>query len=380
MNITPYKKKDGRTYYMFHAYIGVDEKTGKEKRVCRRGFDSKKAAQIAYLELTQSDIEKEKERSKMTYRDVYELWLEEHKTQVKESTLKSDKTRFEHHVLPIIGNFLILKITHDDMQKAMNKWASETKRPNKIKTAAGYIFRYAMIHGIIEKNPLELIKTPKNNDGEDEKFENYLDFENLNLFLKTADEILSKDWATFLYLLTFTGLRRGEALALHWDDIDFENRTISVNRNLAKGETGTYISSPKTKTSKRTITIGEVLMNKLMEYQKNAKHNVIVFPNTKGSYTTLSQPGKKVRLVCEKAGIPEISPHGLRHTHCCLLFEAGASIAQVQQRLGHKDVSVTLGIYNHVTKGKEKETALLFDSAFQNTQIPQSKPQSKLKN
>lgn len=283
----------------------------------------------------------------------------------KESSLKADIGKFEHHILPSIGSYLIREITHKDMQKAVNDWAETLEQANKVKTAAGYVFRYAMLHGYIEKNPLELVKTPKKH--KEKPFENYLDFDELRLFLKTADEILSEKWSMFLHLLAFTGLRRGEALALEWSDIDFALGTLSVTKNLSKAFEKAVISSTKTQAGKRTISLGKTILDRLRAYRDTCRSDVLVFPNSNGEHITLSQPQRKTALVCEKAGIKHITPHGLRHTHCCLLFEAGASIAQVQQRLGHSDSKITLEVYNHVTRGKVKEAAEIFENSFHNT-------------
>lgn len=358
MTVTPYKKKDGKTYYMLKAYNGVNPKTGKPDYICRRGFKTSKDAHLAYSKIIAQNASKTNE--KLTYQDIYEMWMDEHKTQVKESTLKADITKFELHILPAIGHYLIDKITHKDMQAAVNEWSKSLKRTGKVKTAAGAVFRYAMLHGYIEKNPLELVKVPKKHD--EKPFENYLDREELRLFLVTADEVLSEKWSLFLHLLALTGLRRGEALALEWQDIDFDHGTLEVNKNLSKAFEKAVISSTKTRAGNRTITLGQTILGRLKAYKSVCTSDTLVFPNTAGEHITMSQPQRKTALVCEKAGIKHITPHGLRHTHCCLLFEAGASIAQVQQRLGHSDSKITLEIYNHVTRGKVREAAEIFEN------------------
>ncbi|WP_373843125.1 tyrosine-type recombinase/integrase [Bacteroides heparinolyticus] len=358
MTLTPYKKKDGKTYYMLKAYNGIDPKTGKPNYICRRGFKTSKDAHLAYSKIiAQKSI---KTNEKLTYQDVYEMWMDEHKTQVKESTLKTDITKFERHILPTIGHYLIDKITHKDMQAAVNKWAESVERVGKIKTAAGAVFRYAIEHEYLDKNPLSLVKVPKKH--KEKPFENYLDRDELQVFLDAVDKYLPEMWSTFLHLIAMTGIRRGEALALEWRDIDFERGTLDVNKTLSKAFKKAVISSTKTKASNRTITLGQTILDRLKAYKSVCTSDTLVFPNTCGKHITMSQPQKKTALVCKKAGIKSVTPHGLRHTHCCLLFEAGASIAQVQQRLGHSDSKITLEIYNHVTRGKVRETAEIFEN------------------
>lgn len=361
MNISAYKKKDGLTYYMFHAYLGIDEKTGKPKKVCRRGFKSKKDAQLAYIRLVENNPLNDKEIKK-TFRDIYDLWVEEYKTQVKESSFITINNLFKYHILPELGHYYIKSITHADLQKAVSEWAKSIKKVSKAKMAAGQVFRYAVRHDYIDKDPTALVKVPRA-QVEETEFENYLDFDELRLFLETADKILDKKWSTFLYLLAFTGLRRGEALALEWKDIDFNNKTLRVDKAISKAIEGYTVGSTKTTSGTRTISLGDILIEKLKGYKEDAM-GPLVFPNSEGRHTTFSQPLRKITRVCKAAGLKHISTHGLRHTHCCLLFESGATIAYVQHRLGHKSSAITLDIYNHVTKGKEKEGTELFDRAF----------------
>ncbi len=169
-------------------------------------------------------------------------------------------------------------------------------------------------------------------------------------------------WYTYFYLLAYTGLRKSEALALHWDDIDFKTKTLSVKRNITDGH---ILLEPKTKTSIRQIWLDDGTIKILSDYKKfqlPILHNPIVFRNTQDNYTAMSQPLKKLNKIIKKYNLPKISIHGFRHTHCSLLFEAGATIKEVQDRLGHKNVKTTMDIYAHVTKETKKDVADKFSN------------------
>lgn len=359
MNIKPYTKKDGKTYYYFRAYNGIDDLTGKQKQIKRKGFKSYKDAQLAYLKyIEKGDSKERKDSSRLTYKDVYLEWTKVYETQVRESSYILVTSAIERHVLPVIGHILIQKIDHSIAQRLMDKISGLYDEPRKMKSNIDLVFKYAIRMDYIEKSPMSLVVIQKKN--EIKEFENYYDTDELNTFLAALDSAQPM-WRMYFYLIAMTGIRRGEALALEWADIDFENKVIRINKTLSKAKTKAVVAPPKTASSYRLISISEDVIEELQRYKTAIKqHKKLVFPNTKNEHITLSQPQKKLDAILAGTDLKRLTVHGLRHTHCCLLFEAGASIAQVQQRLGHSDVTTTLEIYNHVTKKKEKEVAELF--------------------
>ena len=106
----------------------------------------------------------------------------------------------------------------------------------------------------------------------------------------------------------------------------------------------------KSKQAKEMLSLGYNTMGK----------NQLVFTNLKNKFINPQKIGQKIRPICKKIDLKEITPHGFRHTHCSLLFEAGASIKEVQERLGHADIQTTMNIYAHVTEKKKEETAQKF--------------------
>ncbi len=300
------------------------------------------------------------------------MWVEQYKFTVKESTLNKTLGIFRNHILPEFGDAKIENITLQYAQRAVNRWY---KSHVNFKITTRYALRvmdYAVKIDLIEKNPFILVEWPVRilevDEIENQEI-NFLSKEELKKLLDTSKELDNPKWYPFFRLLAFSGLRRGEALALTWKDIDFSNNKISITKTLTLGlENEPIVQSPKTRESIRIIDMDQTTMDTLKEW-KNKQHNIylplgfntlkdkqLVFSSLNNSFIVFSAPGHRLSYLTKKAGITSISPHGLRHTHCSLLFEAGAAIQDVQDRLGHSDIRTTMNIYNHISKSKKVET------------------------
>lgn len=178
---------------------------------------------------------------------------------------------------------------------------------------------------------------------------------------------------TLFRILAFSGMRKGEALALTWNDINFKDGTVTISKTLTRGEGNRLIiQTPKTANSKRIISLDGQTLEILKQWRitqkktyfmlgyNTMKKGQLVFSNQKNELLQPSVTRKYIVAVCEKYGLKQITTHGFRHTHCSLLFEAGASIKEVQDRLGHSDIKTTMNIYAHVTKNRKDETAQKF--------------------
>ena len=184
---------------------------------------------------------------------------------------------------------------------------------------------------------------------------------------KRFDSVIDKfDYHVFFEILYFNGLRQGEAQALTWKDIDFQKKEININKTLTtkiKGEIYT-ISSPKTKSSIRTLPLTNNLVNDLKKLKNNAlqyvdfKETWFVFGNSLPFRETTIQ--KKKNDYCKKAKLKQIRVHDFRHSCASLLINKGATIALVSKYLGHSDITMTLNTYTHMYKSElENVTNLL---------------------
>lgn len=287
------------------------------------------------------------------------------------------ETLFKHHILPAFGSYRISKITIDICQNQMDKWVSYYKNYNKLKSYTSRVFRFAISRDLIDKDPFEYVIVPHkrkefNIKGIEE--ENFYTKDELIKFLKVTQETEKQMIYTFFYLLSYTGMRKGEVLALTWSDINFDNQTIEVSKALAQGKNNRlYVKPPKTG-DMRTVSIDTSLSLVLIRWkQKQSDINQkkgfdvtsdsqLVFANEKNDYLQLSKTNTWIKRIQRKNKLKEITTHGLRHTHCTLLFEAGASLQEVQNRLGHSDVQTTINIYTHITEKTQKNAMNAFSN------------------
>lgn len=345
MKIESYKVR-GKTKYRFRAYVGLDPLTGDPIRVRGSGYDTKKEAQLACAELVAR--KRPAKASDATYRQMYDLWMETYKLTVKNSTLKRTEQIFRDHILPSFGKQKIADIDPIQCQQWTNNQAKESVDFNIRYSYMSKIFDFAIRQGIIDKNPAALIERPKRKRvARSKKAEmKFYTREELQLFLSLCQSKLPHMWYVFFRLLAYTGMRRGEALVLKWEDLDEEAHTIRINKTVTHGKQGAYISdTPKTEKSNRTILLDDTTLQLLLSLDHTSS---FIFHNRKGNYPTPSMVVRMMHKAVDGSDLRYISPHGLRHTHCSLLFSAGVSIPEVQDRLGHSDVKTTLDVYNHV--------------------------------
>ena len=370
LQIKTYKKQDGNTYYKFQTYLGIDS-SGKPVRVRRSGFKTKTEAKQKALELKMQFEKNEYIKPTFdTFQGVYEAWLEYDylKDEIKESTLVKTERLFKLHILKDLGKLRIAKITKRDCDRAVENWS---KKHSKAKTMANYakrVFDYAIDEELINTNPMERVKVPKNRNVKRDVA--FYEKEELSEFLASASIEQNPIWFPLFHLLAYSGMRKGEALALQWKDIDFMNRHLTVSKTLTRGKNSRlYVEdSPKTQAGNRDIPLDETTLSVLKQWRKDQRemyiklgHNTLndsqlIFTNLNNDFMQPPALTKAMDRIVKKNDLKRITVHQLRHTHASLLFNAGASIKEVQQRLGHSSYEVTMNVYTHVTKDKQTET------------------------
>lgn len=375
--IESYTLKSGEKRYRFQIYIGLDPLTGKELRTTRSKFKTKKEAELALarlkLEIANGQYKKVQAE---TYREVYELWVKVYEKTVEESTFVKTTGIFRNHILPAMGDYKIDKINVDICQRHVDKWLEKLVNGDKTKSYASLVMRFAMKRGYIEKNPFDLVDLPhksKRRVTSTEKDKFYTK-EQLREFLNAAEKHPNYKVYTFFRLLAYSGMRKGEALALTWEDIDFKNSEISINKALGQGK-GQKLYAKSTKTGMtRTIKMDEATMVILKEWKKQQRQaylmlgynpltkEQLIFSNTRNSFIQPTKTNDWLKSIWRTTDLPYVSTHAFRHTHCSLLLEAGEQISVVQERLGHSDVKTTLDIYTHVTKNARVEAVQRFET------------------
>lgn len=371
--IKKYTKKDGSTAYMFNAYLGIDPLTGKSKRTTRRGFKKPKDAKLALAQL-QLEVESQgfSKQDFSTFKEVYKLWFAQYKNTVKRTSADRIEYYFDQQILPKFGHLKLEKITPAYCQEIVNNWSEKYKSYKAIKMYTSKVFSFAINQRLLKENPMERVITPKKQrELKSKDAQNFLDKNQLKDFLSKVKDHEAEQIYIMFHVLAYTGLRRGELLALTWEDIDFSNESLAITKNANYIKNEKFISTTKTTSSDRLLSLDldtltilrnwkftqkKMLFSRGFRVQSDEKQ--LVFPNPQNElfYKSILQ-SILVKPVYKDF---KITTHGFRHTHASLLFESGATIKQVQERLGHTDVKTTLDVYAHVTKNAEKDTATNF--------------------
>lgn len=367
-----YTTRDGMRW-MYKYVSVVDPLTGKKRRSTRRGFNTKKEAQ-----LDAARIEKELDSGTFiepthsaTFEEVYNQWFEINSSTFKPSTRKAVISKFNRRILPHFAKLKIKDISKAYCQEVINKIAKEIKSVENFKMYINQIFEHAMRMDLINKNPVKGVVIPKNHTAHlaKEKEKNYFNKHQLINFLDIVKKSYTIQDYVLFHLLAFTGGRKGEILALHWNDIDFKKKTISLNKTLFHESDQYSFLTSKTANSRRLISIDESTLAILRKFRTEQsgrqiininKKNDLVLSRFDGTPLRLAYPNDKLKEITKQFNLHSITIHGLRHTHASLLFEAGASIKEVQERLGHSDINMTMNIYTHVTDTIKEKTATRF--------------------
>jgi integrase len=224
--------------------------------------------------------------------------------------------------------------------------------------------------GLVQRNVTEMVRPPRKRKMEMQT----LDVRQVGKFLEAAAE--ERLEALFVLAVT-TGMRQGELLGLRWQDVDLEKGVINVRQTLYMSRGQTLLAEPKTEHSRRMIHLTKVGLYALRKHRTrylqealaygpdwNSEYN-LVFPTSTGRPIRAAQMVElPFHRVLERAGLPRIRFHDLRHTAATLMLEQGVNPKAVSEMLGHSDVTITLGIYGHVTPRMHQKAVEVFDELF----------------
>lgn len=366
--IHKYQLASGREKYEFSI------RANKNKIIHKRGFNTYDEAQLEYLnvkqEIINGDIESELQRIK--YKDLYQQWLKRYANTVKDSTLQKTKTIFKLHILPRFGDKYVDAITIKDCQAAVDFWAEKMVKYKFIYNYSNHVFKDAVRLKYIKKSPMDSVDVPKTTkhikELRDQKNDhNFYSKQQLEQFLKTAKAFMPFQIYAFFRLLAYSGMRKGEILALTWEDINFKEQNVRINKTVSSGlEYLEEITSPKSEASIRTIVMDEATLAILKQWQQMQREYLqldilpkdqVVFQNQNNQHYALPQPRKWLMKIAKLAHLPVITVHGFRHTHATLLYDENPQITikDVQKRLGHSDANVTMNIYEHATDNSDQK-------------------------
>ncbi|MCO4483910.1 Integrase/recombinase, phage associated [Streptococcus infantarius subsp. infantarius] len=386
-NIKKITKKNGSIVYREQIYLGTDCMTGKQVYTTISAPTKKELKQkreFKINEFKENGYTRHKSVSVKNYRELSELWLKNHKLEVKPQTYSQTVSELKTHLLPVFGNIRVEKITLPMVQVFVNRIANNPNLGSVslkiILSINKRILKYAVNLQLITVNPADNIIVPKNKKNISQKKElKYFEANQLKQFKDYLDKLpntFRNYYHKTLYdTLLATGLRIGEAVALEWSDIDLDNGYIDVNKTLVWSRMET--NSPKSMAGYRKIPIDRntVLMLRLykarqhqcfIEHGYGGKMAEHVFSNGLHAYPSREGLQKTLTKHLKLAGLPYLTLHAFRHTHASLLLNAGISYKELQQRLGHSTLAMTMDTYSHLFDDTEKEAVNFFEKAMSN--------------
>ena len=386
MKITEYKKKNGTIVYRASVYLGVDKLTGKKARTTVTA-NTKKGVKIKAREAVNAfaanGYSVKEKPTITTYRELVALWWESYKNTIKPNSQQSMEGIVRLHILPVFGDYKLDKLTTPIIQQQVNKWADKANKGEKgayanysfLNNINRRILQYGVTMQAIQHNPARDVIIPRKQQNKEHKVK-FFSNQELKQFLDYLDNLdLSSYENLFDYVLYKTllasGCRIGEALALEWSDIDLKKGIISISKTLNRYQ---ETNTPKSKAGLREIDIDKATISLLKQYKKRqqvqswqlGRSEGIVFTpfTTKYAYACLLR--KRLQGHFKSAGVPDISFHGFRHTHATIMLYAGIEAKDLQYRLGHSNISMTLNTYVHATKEGAKKAVSIFESAISN--------------
>ncbi|HEQ9122061.1 TPA: site-specific integrase [Streptococcus pyogenes] len=380
MKITEHKKKNGTIVYRASIYLGIDQMTGKRVKTSITGRTRKEVnqkAKHAQLDFLSNGSTIKRKVVIKTFKELSHLWLETYKLTVKPQTYDATVTRLNRHIMPTLGNMKVDKITASDIQMLINRLSKYYVNYTAVRSVIRKVLQQGVLLGLIDYNSARDIILPRKQPNAKKKVK-FIDLSDLKSFLEHLETSQHKRYnlyfdAVLYQLLLSTGLRIGEACALEWGDIDLENGTIAINKTYNKNLK--FLSTAKTQSGNRVISVDKKTLRSLKLYQMRqrqlfnevgARVSEVVFATPTRKYFNASVRQSALDTRCKEAGIERFTFHAFRHTHASLLLNAGISYKELQYRLGHANISMTLDTYGHLSKDKEKEAVLYYEKAMNN--------------
>jgi integrase len=366
--------------------LGRNPTTGKRMRKFKSGFKTKKEA-VSYANSFSVDIANGLNviDNKILLKDFILSWYNDYKIKTLSlNTRTGYENRINNYIIPSLGEIELGKVNTATVQQFYNTLINQDLKPNTVKKIIEVLrgcFTYAKKLNLVNSLPTDIEKVPEVNS----KVIVWDEYE-LKYFLNQIKD-------TWLYLpsliISLTGLRIGELCGLRWDNVDLNNGVIHIKEQILndkKTHTLVHTKILKTNAAFRSVSIPQGLINILKELKEKSLiddyNNFVVLDRSlnmcnprnvsmeftryvsKYKYTLEDKIKKTKKEVINYMQLPQISIHGLRHTHATILLLKGENVKVISDRLGHTSVKITLDTYSHVLPSMKKQTAELLDSVF----------------
>ncbi len=358
------KRKDGRWEGRYTA--GINPENGKQifKNVLgKTQAEVKEKLKKALADSQRLDLAKQGKYTIGTWMDA---WFENvAKIKVRPSSHQTYRGYIDNHIKPNIGNIPLEKLTTMELQKLYRKLLTSgrverieakeqpkglsAKTVRNINQVISSAMDLVVEQKIILGNSTSACSLPR----VEHKEMQTISAEQLQDFLEEAKR--SGGYEMY-YIDLSTGLRRGELLGLKWEDIDMQQGIIRIWRQVSRIDGKIVEATLKTKNSYRAVTISPQAIEVLKE-QKEKTNDEYVFPSPNGGPISPDSVNNMLKRVLERAGIPKVRFHDLRHTFATLALQNGVDIKTVSGMLGHFSAGFTLDTYAHMTTAAQKEAA-----------------------
>ncbi|MCF0260983.1 MAG: site-specific integrase [Erysipelotrichaceae bacterium] len=340
--------KDSKRNTWYASFYVPDEtaklKTGSYPKKTKRGFSTKKEA----LKYEREFITKYKRSVNMSFKSLWELFFEDSQARLKPSTLSSYQSIYNLHFAESFNAYDINSITPAMIREWQNELIKKGLSLNSIhlvEVVLVSVFKFAVKYYDLPVNPFE--KVDKVGKQRKEKPMVIWTVNDLDAALEYEPD---NEFRTAYTLLFFSGMRIREMIALQWQDIDFDSKTVHIERNLQKD--GSY-STPKSGKD-RFVTLPDEVIQALKDYKSQSYCTDLDSPVFHHNYASYD---RHLKTIIQKSGLSRITLHDLRHSHASMLIEMNVNPLVISERLGHADVQLTLNVYSHLYPNKQAETA-----------------------
>ncbi|MCD8195933.1 MAG: site-specific integrase [Lachnospiraceae bacterium] len=341
-----YKNQERGTWYVSFHYTDWD---GKNRRKKKEGFKTRREA----LEFENEFKRKQGGGTDMSFGSLVELYMEDCKTRLRESTVANKQWLFDSKVLPTFKDIPVRDITPAMIRRWQNNLMNDPEGYSQtyLKTINNQLsacFNFAVRFYGLAKNPVVQCGPFGKGRAEEMQFWTRDEFYQ---FIEAVDKPAAR---LAFEILFWSGIRSGELLALTLDDVDFAKSSIRISKTVASVNGKTVISPPKTPKGNRTVVIPRFILALIRGY---ADRLVDYEPHEQLFYFTKHFLRYEMDKGCEKSGVKRIRVHDLRHSHASMLIEMGYSPLLISERLGHENIQTTLQTHSHLYPDKQQEVA-----------------------
>lgn len=343
-------EKTGKWYTQF-SYKDYD---GTRKHTCKRGFRTKKDAQKWEYDFK----EKVSGSTGMTFESFVEVYLESIRIRIKESTYLTKESILRMHILPYFKDMILDEITTRDILEWQNKVIQYVDPRSGRRFTKSYlktihnqmsaIMNFAVRYYGLRSNPAAIVGNMGNDREVDMKIWTQ---DQYRIF---AEAMMEKPIYFYCFeILYWCGIREGELLALTPDDVDLSRKKLFVTKTFQHLNGRDYVTTPKTRKSKRYVTMPDFLCDELKDYL-----DFTYKPSKDGRLFSVSKTAliHALRKGIKDTGLPSITVHGLRHSHVSLLVDQGYSIVAIADRVGHESKDISWR-YAHLFPSVQSEMA-----------------------